>query len=132
MNALYLTDIKDLIKAAFTNANVYAGAIDTQNDKSIGVFGRTRFSEVLAIGGVENSSYNVLSTSVLIRWTESTEACEIMANSIYNYFMNLKDSVINNKKIIHSFCEGSGPIDLSRGERNICEMVVHANFYYER
>lgn len=132
MKTLYLTDIKDLIKTAFSNANVYAGAIDTQYDKSIGVFGRTRFSEVLAIGGMDKSSYNILSTSILIRWTESTEACEAMANSIYNYFMLLRDVIINDKTIIHSFCEGSGPVDLSRGERNICEMVVHANFYYER
>ena len=132
MSNLYLSDIKDLIKTAYPTADVYAGSIDNLKDKAIGVFRRTKWGPVVAIGGMDNSSYNTFSSSILIRWTESTLECEIMANDIYNYFVFLKNQTVNGKRIIHSYCENDGPIDLSRGERNICEMVVHTNFYYER
>lgn len=132
MNNLYLADVKKYLSSLYPESKVYSGAIDTSNDTCLGIFKRNIGTPVIAIGGLNNSSYNILPVSILVHWTESTDDCEIKAEEIYNHFLDKTSFSMNNKNVYFSICESTGPIDLSRDERNICEMVVHVNFYYER
>lgn len=128
---LKLSDINTLLKQFLPEVSIYNGLIDYTKTQCIGLFTRPS-APVVAIGGIENSSYNSFNVSILVHWGEDTDVCESIADSIYNFLYCKTNVTVNAKNIRFVNMEHGGPIDISRDERNICEMVIHANFYYAR
>lgn len=128
---LRLTDVKDYLLTQFPTAMIYNGFLDYTKPQCLGLFHR-QSNPVMAVGGVQNSSYNILSVSIIVHWGEDSDACEVMADDIYSFLEGKVNVTINGKNIRFISMNNGGPIDISRDERNICEMVIHADFYYER
>lgn len=127
-----LGDIRSMLAAQFTTDTIIAGAIDRNSDQCIGVFTRQGTDSTIAIGGVANSTYRTLKIAILIHWSESATSCETKAEAIFNFLQGKSQFLIGSKKVYSVVVEGDGPISIDRDERNICEMVIHANFVCER
>lgn len=127
-----LTDVAALLQAQFPLIKIFAGAVDRDLDQCLGVFTRQPSKTTVAIGGIENSSYRELNIAILVHWTEDTALCEAMAESVCSFLHCKKNFLIGSKKVNFVVVDGEGPIDISRDNRNIAEMVIHATINYER
>lgn len=128
---MLLSDVRKYLKALedYENISVISGAVDSNNEKSIGIFLR-QHEPVVAVG--TDSSYNILPVTFLVHWTESTDSCESAANDLLDLFYKKYAFKMNNKDVYFANVLDSTPIDISRDDQNICEMVVRVDFYYER
>jgi len=126
------TEFTQYLKDLFPLADFYTGMINKSNPKCVGVYAKGRAGSELAIGGVVNTSSNILPISLLIHWTESTTLCETMANDIYDALLGQYDFTIAGRRVISVKLLDSCPVDVSRDAGNIVEMVIRANIIYER
>lgn len=126
------TEFTQYLKSLFPLATFFTGTINKTNPKCIGVYAKGRYAPTNTLGGVQNSSYNILPTSILVHWTESTTECETIANSIYETLEASPDSIIGGRRVVKFELLDSCPVDVDRDENNIVEMVIRLNILYER
>ena len=129
---LSISDIKDLLKQNFPQYNYYLGTIDKSKNNSIGIYLRTASDSNIAIGGKKNTLYSVLPVTILFRGTEDAQETIENANKIYEFLHGLTNVTVNGKNISGIICLDSSPIDLSRDELNICELVIRIFVYYNK
>lgn len=116
------------LEKKFPSVQFYAGFVDKDNEMCVGVYIKDDLEPVIAIGGLENTSYGVLPIRMLVHWTNNFYECENQACLLYNYFFGLSDI----EKIRAVQMRDPHPIDIGRSENNICEMVIRMNIIYER
>ena len=109
------------------------GNVDKKARQSIGIFlgSDTRSNGNLAIGGVECTTVRMLPINITMRWTDNQKVCDDEATKMYNSLL-LED--VNFDFNEHKFAciqllDGC-PIPLGRDDKNICETMIRANFYY--
>ena len=109
------------------------GSIDKRADKSIGVFigSDTRGQNNIAIGGVECTTVRMLPINIIIHWTQNQKVCDDKAIEIFDALL-CEDSnfFVGDVKIATIFLLDPCPIQQGRDEKNICEDIIRANFYY--
>ena len=126
------TEFTQYLKSLFPTTTFFTGMIDKSNPQCVGVYAKGRGANNIAIGGVANTSSNTLPITLLVHWTESTTACETIANQIYDTLLGVYDTLINNRRIVSIDLLDSAPVDVDRDDANIVEMVIRINVIYER
>jgi len=126
------TEFTQYLKSLYPAFTFYTGMINKTNPKCIGVFAKGRAVTSIAIGGVANTSSNILPLSLLIHWGENTTECETVANAIYEALLGEYDFTIGSRRIASIEMLDSCPVDVDRDEGNIVEMVIRLNIIYER
>lgn len=110
------------------------GSINKNTQKSIGVFlgSDTRSQGNLAIGGIDCTIVRMLPININIRWTESQKFCDDKSIEIYNALLLEAHNFMINDTIKIACIEllDVCPNSLGRDDKNICETVIRANFYY--
>ena len=109
------------------------GNIDKSKEKSIGIFmgSDNRSNGNLAIGGVECTIIRMLPVNINIRWGHNQKEIDDETIKIYNSL--LQEGVnfeFNGIKIACIQMLDVGPIALGRDDKNVCEAIIRANFYY--
>lgn len=120
------------LKTKYPGADVYNSTIPKNAEKCIGVYLKERGSRVMAIGGYANSSYASLPLSILIHWGQDADACQVQANDLYEMMQAAGGETIGGHRIVDFDLQDPGPVDVSRDDNNICEMVIRVNIIYER
>ena len=128
---LLASAFKDYLKTVYPAVTFYAGAINKNDNKCVGIYPKGRQPFFIAAGGIKNTTTWYLPLSLLIHWTENTSECEEMARILYEYFLTVEDVVISGIRIIHFDLLDACPVDLDRDNRNICEIVIRLNVIYE-
>lgn len=117
-------DISDLLRN---------GHIDSTSKQSIGVFlgSDTRSNGQLAIGGIDCTVVKMLPVNVHVRWSENQIEHDNKAVSIYNKLL-LEGNNFDSHGIKIACIEmlDGCPKPLGRDEKNVCESIIRANFYY--
>ena len=126
------TEFTQYLKSLFPTVTFFTGMIDKSNPQCVGVYAKGRYAPTDTLGGVQNSSYNILPISLLVHWTESTTECETMANSIYETLEASPDIIIGGRRVVTVELLDSCPVDVDRDENNIVEMIIRLNIIYER
>lgn len=109
------------------------GNIDNNAKKSIGIFlgSDTRSTGNLAIGGIDCTVVRMLPINIKIRWTDNQKECDEQATKMYNSLLLEKQNFMsNNIKIAYIELLDGSPVSLGRDNKNICESMIRANFYY--
>lgn len=119
------------LKTLFAQVKFYNGTIN-KDERCVGVYLRSGPTKPLAIGGKNNTSYSILPLSMLVHWSENANETEQQANSIHSALWGLSNFVIGSRRIIQVDMLDPGPVDISRDEKGIAEMVIRLNIYYER
>lgn len=109
------------------------GNIDKRAQKSIGVFmgSDTRSNSNLSIGGIDCTAVRMIPINIQIRWTDDQQACDNQAVDIYNeLFLERQNFDIDEVKVAFIHLLDGAPVPLGRDDKNTCEVVIRANFYY--
>jgi hypothetical protein len=123
------------MKSKFPELSQYLrnGNVEKSKDKSIGIFlgSDNRSNGNLAIGGVECTIIRMLPVNINIRWGENQKVFDDEAVRIYNTLLQeVVNFEFNGIKIACIQMLDGCPISLGRDDKNICEAVIRANFYY--
>ena len=131
---LLLKDINVWLKGLDTKfENYYMGFLDNKKDKSLGVYNlKTPQAPIIAIGGLENTSYNVKMVSLLVHYTKASDETEEVATTLYEEIMNSKPTVIGKHEVHFIGMLTNGPVDVGRDDSGVCEYVIEFEIYYKR
>lgn len=111
----------------------YMGTLDSKKDKSLGVYNLKREgSPIIAIGGLEYTSYNVKKISLLIHWNNATDDSESKAIELYEELLTVRPIKIGEHSINFIGMLTNEPIDVGRDDKGICEYVIEFEIYYKR
>lgn len=127
--------VYEYIKSKFPDIAAYMknGSLDKKAPQSIGVFlgSDTRSNGNLAIGGIDCTTVRMIPININMRWTDNQKVCDDEAIRIYNALL-LEESnfTFSDVKIACIQLLDGCPVSLGRDDKNICEAVIRANFYY--
>ncbi len=114
-------------------SHIYCGMMQNKKDRCIGVYNLKRSrAKREVIGGDENSSYRVKPISFLVHWDKSMEKAEKAADALYGAVRDIRNVTVNGKRILFTKMLTDEPVDVGTDDNGIYEMVVEADFYYER
>ena len=74
------------LKQYFPEIDIYNGMID-KNNNCIGVYLRSGLKPYIALGGLENTSFNYKRIDMLVHWSQDANKCETQANKIYDFLL---------------------------------------------
>lgn len=126
------SDVLKYLKVEYPGSKIYNGAINKNEKQCIGIFIGSGAAPRIALGGIENTSHDILPVRLLVHWTENADICQRKANEIYQKLMLLTNVTMGDTQVRHINMLDSAPVDISRDSNNICEMVIRANIVYEK
>jgi len=126
-----LSEIRDWLKTKVNCPQWYIGKIDGKKEQCIGLYNVSGESPVLAIGGLENTSYAVKSISILIHWGKSADTAEAKAQEVYAALFG-QPATIGGKRIIEFRMRQAEPVSVGTDPEGIYEYVIETTIYYER
>lgn len=131
---IYLKDVNKWLKTLNTKFdNYYIGFLDKKKEKSIGVYNLKREDKpIIALGGIENTSYNVKKVSLLVHYSNASDETEEIANNLFEDIMNASPKMIGEHKVMFIGMLTNEAIDVGRDEKGICEYVIEFEIYYKR
>jgi len=127
-----VSEFKEYLESEFPSITFYNGAIDKSAKQCVGLYARGSGTPNIAIGGLQNTSYGTLPVTLLVHWSENSDTCEGIANSLYEHLHGLSSVTMDERKVYHVRLLDPAPVGINRDSNNICEMVIRANIFYER
>lgn len=129
-----LTEVLEWLKTLDTKfEHYYMGTLDSKKDKSLGVYNLKRESKpIIALGGLECTSYNVKRVSLLIHWNNASDDTENKAIELFEEFLEARPTKIGEHSINFIGMLTNEPIDVGRDDKGICEYVIEFEIYYKR
>lgn len=128
-------NILDWLETLDVAEHYYANRLDNKLEKSLGVYARTgSFGRpVMAIGGLQNSSYDILPLSLLLHWTRSFPESEAAAQALWDALVEIADVDIPGDQHIQFLqMDVPRPVYVSTDANGIHEYVINFNLYYRR
>ena len=127
--------VYEYMKSKFPDLAQYVknGNIDKRSPQSIGIFSGsdTRATGNLAIGGIDCTVVRMLPVNIDIRWTDNQKVCDDQAIKIYNSLLLEANNFVQGEvKIACIELLDPCPVSMGRDDKNICEAIIRANFYY--
>ena len=109
------------------------GNMDKNAPKSIGVFlgSDTRSKGNLAIGGIDCTTVRMLPVNIQIKWSDNQRDHDMKAIEIYDALLTERSN-FESHDVKFAFIEllDGCPNSLGRDNKNNCESIIRANFYY--
>ena len=130
---LTLGDIRNYLAGLGIADQVYIGKLNNKKDHSIGVYHRKGSgSPVTALGGIENSSYDIRRISLLIHWDKDVNASERTAYELYNKLQNVSSLNIGDTHVNFLILQTPEPEDVGTDDNGVYEYVIWLEFVYQR
>ena len=128
-----LKDVLVWLKS-FTNFNnYYIGILDSKKDKSLGVYNlKINRQPIVAIGGLDNTSYNTKRVSLLLHWNNAYDESEDKAIALYEAILRAKPQKIGSYDVCFIGMLVNEPVDVGRDDKGICEFVIEFDIFYKR
>lgn len=128
---IYLSDIRDWLKSISNAEHYYIGKLDNKQDRSIGVYSlKQSGTPTRAIGG--ESTYDTISVSLLIHYTDNARETEEFARRLYETLYGIQNVEIKEHKIYIIELLTEEPVDVGTDDKGVYEQVIEVKFYYER
>lgn len=128
-----LAEVRDWLKTFQIAENYYIGKLDNKKDKSIGVYSLNQKSPpVIAIGGLDSTTFNRKSVSVLIHWNKNADETEKAAYSLFERLLEQTHFYIGGTLVFYLKLNVSEPIDAATDEKGVYERVIEFDLYYKR
>ena len=132
---LALKDIKQYISGLgiADDEHVYIGRLDNKKEKCIGVYGRpTSGPANIAIGGLECTTYDTKSVSLLIHWNKIKDESEKTAYCLFEKLRSVTSLSIGDTHINYLRLMVPEPQDVGSDDGGVYEYVIWLDFIYER
>ncbi len=126
-----LLDIADMLADVLDFEDVYAGNIDANKDKCIGVYPpKIAYPQAICVGGKTCTKTNEKRISILIHWTDNPTVAEIRAQEVLERLTDIRAYTAGGYSVCFIKCLSLQSV--GRDERGINEYVIDAIIYYER
>lgn len=132
---LKLNDVKEWLKTLNTHFdNFYIGVLDSKKDKSLGIYNLKRNNDkpIIALGGLDNTTYNVKKISLLIHWNHASDESEETAIALYEELLGNCPKQIGGYQVQFVGMLTNEPVDVGRDDNGVCEYVIEFEIYYKR
>lgn len=132
---LNLKDIRQYIAGldVAADSNVYIGKLDNKKQKSIGVYNRKREGPpYIAAGGLDCTTYDTKSISLLVHWNRSQTETEKVAQKLYEKLLHETSLTIDGILIHMLRLNVPEPVDVGSDDSGVYEYVIWLDFIYER
>lgn len=128
-----LSDVLSWLQTFAKFDNYYMGILDGKKNKSLGVYNlKNRNKPIVAIGGIDNTTYNVKKVSLLVHWNNATDESESKAIWLYEQIMRSKIDFIGKYEVYFIGMLVNEPVDVGRDDKGICEYVIEFEIYYKK
>ena len=128
-----LKDVLAWLKQFANFNNYYIGILDSKKDKSLGIYNlKTNRNPIIAIGGLDNTSYNTKRVSLLVHWNNAYDESEIAAITLYEAILHAKPQKIGEYDVNFIGMLVNEPVDVGRDDKGICEFVIEFEIFYKR
>lgn len=115
------------------DSNVYIGKLDSKKPRSIGVYNRKRDgSPSVAAGGLECTTYDTKSITLLIHWNKSQPETERAANELYEKLLHETSLIIGSTPVHILRLMVPEPQDIGTDDCGVYEYVIWLDLIYER
>lgn len=113
--------------------HIYCGRMADKKACCIGIYNLSaRRQRHNTVGGSENRSYQIKPVSMLIHWNKSTSDTEEASARIYEAVSSIRNVEVNGKRILFTEMQTDISVDVGTDDNGVYEMVIEADFYYER
>lgn len=132
---LSLKDIRQYIASLEISADehVYIGKMDNKNPRSIGVYSRSSSGPPgIALGGLDNTTYETRSLSLLVHWTKCKSEAEEAAFSLFEKLRTVTNLIIGDTHINYLRLMVPEPQDVGTDDHGVYEYVIWFDLIYER
>lgn len=128
-----LAEIRDWLKTLKAAENYYIGRLENKKEYSIGVYeGEAAGRPVIAIGGRQNSSYDVRAVSLLLHWNRIKNESEIAARELWNKLIEVNNEDAGENHIQYLQMTVPEPVGVGTDESRVYEYVINFKLYYRR
>lgn len=127
-----ISDFKDWLKTKASCPNWFTGGLRNTNEKAIVIYNGKAFTNPIAIGGIQNSSYTGKGIRILIHWNKNVNESELKAQEVYNLINSLSNVKILDTRIIQFKMRDPEPICLGVDNSGIYEYVIDLEIIHER
>lgn len=129
-----LHEIRDWLETLDVAEHYYIGRLDNKKEKSLGVYSRARGgTPVMAIGGVQNSSYDIKAVSLLLHWNRNARETEAAAKELWEHLFGMTDvDIPSGSHIQYIQPNVPEPVAVGTDDGGVYEYVIEINIYYRR
>lgn len=130
-----LENIMDWLETLDVAEHIYANRLDNKKEKSLGVYHGRDYSgrTVMAIGGLQNSSYDMMPVSLLLHWNRSYPETEAAAKALWDVIVEVRHADIpGDQHIQYLQMTVPKPVYVATDANGIHEFVINFNLYYRR
>ena len=128
-----LAEIRDWLKTLKAAENYYIGRLENKKEYSLGVYeGAAVGRPVIAIGGIQNSSYDVRAVSLLLHWNRNKNESEIAARKLWGKLIEVNDEDAGKNHIQYLQMTVPEPVGVGTDGSGVYEYVINFNLYYRR
>ena len=126
-----LCNIADMLADILQFKDIYAGDINANLERSIGVYNAKRGGiHKICIGGKACTKTLEKKISILIHWTDNPTLAEQEAERILDLLTDIRQYEAGD--FIVRFLKCDDPVPVGKDGRGIYEYVIEAIVYYER
>ena len=128
-----LAEIRDWLKTFNIAENYYIGRLENKKEYSLGVYeGAAVGRPVIAIGGIQNSSYDVRAVSLLLHWNRNKNESEIAARKLWGKLIEVNDEDAGKNHIQYLQMTVPEPVGVGTDGSGVYEYVINFKLYYRR
>lgn len=129
-----MENILDWLETLNVADHCYAGRLVNKKEKSLGVYHKNvETRPVMAIGGLQNSSYDIMPLSLLLHWNRSYPETEAAAQALWDAIVEAKHiDIAGGQHIQFLQMTVPKPVYIATDANGIHEFVINFNLYYRR
>ncbi|WP_147589306.1 phage tail terminator protein [Clostridium paraputrificum] len=127
---MLLSEIREYLKTKVESPQWYLNKVGDK-EQSITIYNTTGPAPIIAIGGLENTSYTTKTISILVHWGKNFDEAEKKAQEVYNALFGQSGS-IGGKSVKLFKMRTDSPIYIGTDTEGIIEYVIETIIYYER
>lgn len=128
-----LAEIRDWLRTLDVADNYYIGRLENKKERSLGVYdGQASGRPVMALGGLGNSSYDIMAVSLLLHWNRNKNETEAAARSLWNKLIEVRNLDAGDSHIQFLQMTVPKPIGVGKDAGGVYEYVINFNLYYRR
>ena len=127
---MLLSEIREYLKTKIESPQWYLNKVGDK-EESITIYNTVGPPPIIALGGLEQTSFTTKAISILVHWGKDSNKAELKAQEVYNAFFG-QDGTIGEKRIIQFKMKTDSPIYVGSDSEGIIEYVIETIIYYER
>lgn len=123
-------NVADMLAEFLNIEDVYAGNLDENKEKAIGVFLLKEQQKRLCLGGKSQTGFFYKDISIIVHWTDNPTAAEQKANEIFEVLSDVRDYETGEYTV--KFTQTRLPFYIGKDEKGVCEYAIETTLIYQR